>query len=199
MRKMLFLLLLDLGDSHLERRTEAGGTRIIFEQSNKNVEYLKWFHNFLAQRGYCNPQVPALKTRITKLGVLHFIRVCSYTFSSLNWLHSLFYIIGPAGNYVKVISPDLVKYLTPLALAVWFMDDGSAERTGLRIATNGFSYSENELLCKILMAKYNIKATVISYGPGKGFVIRIWKESVQDYIDIVRPHMLPSMLYKFKL
>jgi len=29
-----------LGDSHLERREGGIGTRIVFEQSNKNVEYL---------------------------------------------------------------------------------------------------------------------------------------------------------------
>jgi ubiquinol-cytochrome c reductase cytochrome b subunit len=29
-----------LGDTHLERRKNGKGTRIIFEQCNKNVEYL---------------------------------------------------------------------------------------------------------------------------------------------------------------
>ena len=35
-----------LGDTHLEKRNK--GVRIIFEQSNKNKEYLMWFHNYLA-------------------------------------------------------------------------------------------------------------------------------------------------------
>jgi hypothetical protein len=29
-----------LGDTHLEKRKNGIGTRIIFEQSNRNVEYL---------------------------------------------------------------------------------------------------------------------------------------------------------------
>jgi ubiquinol-cytochrome c reductase cytochrome b subunit len=29
-----------LGDTHLEKRTNGIGTRVIFEQSNNNVEYL---------------------------------------------------------------------------------------------------------------------------------------------------------------
>ena len=37
-----------LGDSHLEKRSRGVGTRIIFEQSNKNVEYLMWFHNYFS-------------------------------------------------------------------------------------------------------------------------------------------------------
>ena len=47
-----------LGDSHLEKRSRGVGTRIIFEQSNKNVEYLMWFHSYLSSRGYCNPKKP---------------------------------------------------------------------------------------------------------------------------------------------
>lgn len=49
-----------LGESHLEKREKGLGTQIIFEQSNKNVEYLMWFHNYLSVRGYCNPQKPKL-------------------------------------------------------------------------------------------------------------------------------------------
>lgn len=37
-----------LGDTQLEKRYKGLGTRIIFEQSNKNVEYLMWFHNYFS-------------------------------------------------------------------------------------------------------------------------------------------------------
>lgn len=74
-----------LGDSHLEKRTNGIGTRIIFEQSNKNVEYLMWFHFYLSLRGYCNPQKPKLHKRIKKGGEVQFhYRITSYTFSSFN-------------------------------------------------------------------------------------------------------------------
>ena len=49
-----------LGDSHLEKRAGGIGTRVIFEQSSKNVEYLMWFHNYFSDRGYCNPKKPKL-------------------------------------------------------------------------------------------------------------------------------------------
>ena len=57
-----------LGDSHLEKRNRGIGTRIKFEQSNKNVEYLMWFHSYFSTRGYCNINKPELKKRIRKNG-----------------------------------------------------------------------------------------------------------------------------------
>ena len=74
-----------LGDTHLEKRDRGVGTRIIFEQSNKNVEYLMWFHNYLSLRGYCTTLKPKLKKRIHKSGEIYFqYRINSYTFSSFN-------------------------------------------------------------------------------------------------------------------
>ena len=57
-----------LGDTHLEKRKNGIGTRIIFEQSSDNVEYLMWFHNYLASRGYCNSKKPKLKIIIKQKG-----------------------------------------------------------------------------------------------------------------------------------
>jgi ubiquinol-cytochrome c reductase cytochrome b subunit len=34
-------------------------------------------------------------------------------------------------------------YLTPLALAIWIMDDGCRAGKGLKLSTNCFSYEEN--------------------------------------------------------
>lgn len=74
-----------LGDTHLEKRKRGIGTRVIFEQSNKNVEYLMWFHKYLADRGYCNPQKPKLQKRIRKNNEITFhYRINSYTFFSFN-------------------------------------------------------------------------------------------------------------------
>jgi hypothetical protein len=74
-----------LGESQLDKRNRGIGTRIIFEQSNKNVEYLMWFHSYFSIRGYCNSQKPTLKKRIRKNGEVYFnYRINTYTFSSFN-------------------------------------------------------------------------------------------------------------------
>jgi hypothetical protein len=253
-----------LGDTHLEKRQNGLGTRIKFEQSNNNVEYLMWFHNYLASRGYCNPQKPKLRKRIRKNGEIFFhYSINSYTFSSLNWLHDMFYKVNVAikksdsdqikmgpftqsqigdisrtasrvclqrrdnpqtfhcpdyltngsisllngrsapfnlqmdnRSYVKIIPENLSEYLTPLALAVWFSNDGSKSDKGAKILTNCFTHGELEFLCDILHKKYNIRASINSAGPDKGEVIYIWTESMPIFSKIVKHHMIPSLHYK---
>lgn len=145
-----------LGDSHLEKRKRGIGTRIIFEQCNRNIEYIMWFHKFFAIRGYCTTDKPKLTTRIKKNNkVFYQYRVSSYTFTSLNWQHEMFYVYIDS-RPVKIILLDLSPYLTPLALAIWFLDDGSKINKTIRIATNCFNISDLEFLCKLLKEKSDL-------------------------------------------
>ena len=187
-----------LGDTHLEKRQKGVGTRIIFEQSNKNVEYLMWFHNYFASRGYCNPNKPKLHTRVKKDNkVFYHFRVNSYTFSSFNWIHDMFYKFDIESNkFLKIVPLNIEEYLTPLALAIWFMVDGSKLEPGVRIATNNFTLNEVQFLCGILYKKYNLIATVHSGGKDKGFVLYINKKSVPLFISLVKIYMHPSLYYK---
>jgi ubiquinol-cytochrome c reductase cytochrome b subunit len=74
-----------LGETHLEKRKNGIGTRVIFEQSNNNVEYLMCFHNYFSSRGYCSSTKPKLQIRIKQKGkVFYQYRISSYTFSSFN-------------------------------------------------------------------------------------------------------------------
>ena len=46
----------------------------------------------------------------------------------------------------RVISREIEKYITFLALAIWIMDDGGWAKPGLRIATNSFKLEEVQFL-----------------------------------------------------
>ena len=156
-----------LGDGHLEKRNRGIGTRIKFEQSNKNVEYLMWFHSYFSTRGYCNINKPELKKRIRKNGEIYFhYSINTFTFFSFNWIHDMFYMCSE-GKYVKIIPHNIEQYLTPLALAIWFMDDGSKLKKGAKIATNCFTYKELSQLCEILKNKFNLTVTIQSGGKNK--------------------------------
>lgn len=188
-----------LGDTHLEKRKRGIGTRIIFEQCNRNVEYIMWFHKFFSNRGYCNETKPKLITRIKKGNKTFYqYRVSSYTFTSLNWLHDMFYKLMD-GRFVKTVPQNLEEYLTPLALAIWFMDDGSKIGKTIRIATNCFQISDLNFLCKLLKDKYNLDVNIQKSGFNKGNILYIKTSSRDKFIEIVKPYMLPSMLYKLGL
>jgi LAGLIDADG DNA endonuclease family/NADH-Ubiquinone oxidoreductase (complex I), chain 5 N-terminus len=185
-----------LGESHLERRPNGIGTRVIFEQSNNNVEYLMWFHNYLSSRGYCSYTKPKLKIRIKQKGkVVYQYRISSYTFSSFNWIHEMFYKLID-NKYIKIVPLNIEEYLTPIALAILFVDDGSSVNKGARMATNCFTFEEVNFLCKVLKIKYNIIAKPNKCCKNRGHIIYIHVNSMKLFTNLIKPYLLPSLYYK---
>ena len=149
-----------LGAACANRRS-GEGVRISFRQSSKHKEYLLWKYNFLYSKGYTSNLQPREYTRQIKRG--H--EVCVYTgyefntftFRSFHWIHELFYKKG-----TKRISSQITDYITPLALAVWIMDDGCWTNAGVRIAVNSFSLSEVKILNDLLKNKYKLDTMIHS-------------------------------------
>ncbi len=180
-----------LGDSWGGR--SSASTYFVLQQEDSNVSYLMWFHNLLVSLGYSIPNKPKMEKRIGKDGKIRFFyRVRTFCFSSLNWIHQLFYPYG-----IKVVPANIADYLTPLALAVWIMDDGLRMSSGLNIATHGFSKADVELLSKVLWDKYGIKTTLHRFKPDMDqYSLYISAKSMPLLVNIIRPHYHPSMYYK---
>jgi len=112
-------------------------------------------------------------------------------------IHDKFYLFDKSSNkYIKIIPHDLEKFLTPLALAIWFMNDGSKLKNSVRIGTNSFTIKEINFLCKVLYEKYNIIASPHSGGVGKGHSIYIKVDSIPTFIKLINPFLINSMKYK---
>lgn len=181
-----------LGDAHAELRPAGNGTRIGFYQEALYSEYLLWLHNLISNLGYCNPVVPKIQTRLSTNGVLRYvIRFHTYTYTSLNIFYHDWYVNG-----VKHVPQNIAEYLTPLALAIWIMDDGARIRYGLKLCTNSFTFADCIRLTVVLHNLYNIKSSVQSAGVQNQYVIHIWSESIPVVRGLVRPYMVSSMLYK---
>jgi hypothetical protein len=182
-----------LGDCHAEYRSKGNGTRFCFYQESSHVNYLLWLHKELAALGYTKLNEPSIQTRLGKNGVVRkVIRFKTWTYSSLNWVHDLWY-----KDKIKIIPAVIGDYLSPLALAIWIMDDGCKSGSGLKLATNSFTYSENLLLIKVLYDNFKIKANVQSAGGVLNqYHIYIFKDSMPLLRDIVLPYVHSSMKYK---
>ena len=106
-----------------------------------------------------------------------------------NQIRNLLYI-----NDVKTITQTFLdKIHSPIALAYWFMDDGSNDGV---LATNAFTLSELDLLQNWLKEKWAIKTTLQKNK--SNFVIYIRQESRKHFEELIFPYMIPSMYYKLK-
>lgn len=192
-----------LSNSYLEKREY--GVRIIFIKYSSNVEYLMWFHSWLASQGYCSNKKPKLSKLIGKGNKVLFIySFKSYSFSSFIWLFNIFY-----KDDIKIIPRNLDKYFTPLALATLFLSSiGLGNKAKLekksKLATTLVSVEDLKYLSLILKNKYNID-TIIRFdnnnGCGSGAPrassrrrpdLYIKKYSVSTFSKIVKPHILHS-------
>jgi len=61
---------------------------------------------------------------------------------------------------MKIINKEIEKYITPLALAIWIMNDGSWVKYGIRLTRNAFRYNEVKLLTLILYTKFELSTTI---------------------------------------
>ena len=106
------------------------------------------------------------------------------------------------GKFIKVLPFNIEELLTPIALAHWIMGDGYFTDGSLKICTDNFTREEVLRLIQVLQAKYGIKATINQRTNPDGAIkwrIRISKLSMDKLISIVRPHIIPEMLYKLGL
>jgi len=109
--------------------------------------------------------------------------------------------------FFKEVPKELIwTLLTPLALAVWIMDDGTplgtfSENAGLKIATHCFQEQDIWFLCNVLNHKYNLYARphcvkkngVKTNGDGNQFVVYIPKSGMPQLGRLISAYIVPSM------
>ena len=188
-----------LGDGYASAKT-IEGTRFYFRQSIMHKDYLFWLYEFFYSRGYCSNLTPKTYTRklsnknSKEIIIFNGYEFNTFTFRSFNWIHKLFYKKGK-----KTISSKLENYITPLALAIWIMDDGGWAKPGVRLYTNSFKLEEVEFLARLLNKNWDLNCTVQNISKTKQYSIYIKGESIVKLRKIVLPYIVPSMHYKLGL
>ena len=184
-----------LGDGSLSPLTKRMQTsRLDVSQHIDKLPYLKWLHQTLSEKFNLNPIRE-------KKGFEQMFRFSSKSNELLGTLRSKFY---SNHNGKKIIPPNIGELLTnPIALAVWYMDDGTLDKRqkyhfNSLFATYCFSTKECDLLTKTLKNNFGLNATVNQTTMrGKKYPrIYIKSESMNDFIDIIKPHIHPVFNYK---
>lgn len=157
-----------LGDGCLQKQSKYNTYRLNFTQGVKQLEYLKWKTNAFNLTNSIKP----IKSGYTKKENIY-----QSTYSPT------FILEDTPFNLV-------LKDLSPLGLAIWFMDDGSR----YKINSNKFTEEENNLLCKMLKDKFNILAKTIKEKNGF-YAIYILDEHA--LYQTIKDYLYPGFEYKF--
>ena len=107
-------------------------------------------------------------------------------------------------NNRKKISLKYLNELTPLSLAIWWMDDGNlsiskGNRYG-KLATEWFNYEEHLLMQKYFKDKWDINVQ-IKLEKDKYYFLRFNSTELKKLISIIYKYVceIPSMIYKIDL
>ena len=188
-RQKEILIGMILGDGHLEKLYTPEIGRLKVEHSYKQREYVDWLYEEFKDWVRTKP-----KRKLKKVwNKIH----CNYGFSTyghrlLGYFQKEFY-----RERKKVIPSSLIKNITPLVLAVWYMDDGSIKSNrhkGIFLNTQSFNDCDVRKLQKILENKFGILSSTRK--DEKGEQIYIGGKLGEKFVNVIRPYIIPSMRYK---
>lgn len=119
--------------------------------------------------------------------------------------HASFRFYGKAfyKNGKRVVPKGIGRLLTERGLAFWYMDDGSIkskQSKGVLFNTQGFDLPEVKRLCDVLTSKFGLRATPRVQRSKAGVSshqIYVSGHSYERLRELLLPHMIPEMLYKF--
>lgn len=169
-----------LGDAYIYKMG-----KIQVEQSVKQKEYLFWKYQELKTLAY-----HSLPKRVDR-----YDRRTGKTYGSYRfWLRQyfrkwrdLFY-----EGTLKVFPPTL--RLTPLSLAVWYMDDGSYSESMCTFSTESFSPNSLKCIQSALLRQFGLRTFMRSNGK-----IAIHTHDHNTFFRIIRENIHESMRYKIGL
>jgi len=173
-----------LGDGNIDKPPQGNG-RLRFGQANH--EYALWKKGILEV-------VTKTSSRVDSQGILH-VQTARHPYFTKMRNH--FYYSGR-----KTVEPYDMKILTPLGLAIWYMDDGDLQRPKLdvHISTMNFTYAEHLVMQKGVFEKFNIHFNIHSRRSRTGlkmFYFRLKSKDRLAFFQLINPFKLDCMGYKF--
>jgi len=125
---------------------------------------------------------------------IHFTTGCN------KYLYEMRKIFYPEGKKVFPYN-YLVDNMTEEGLAYWYCDDGSFDQGYCYFHTYGYGYEEQEKIQMILKNKFSISTSIRKKNEewrhiDKRNYLSMDRKNSNLFIDLIRPHIIPSMLYK---
>lgn len=173
-----------MGDAHLthqsnrESSLEIKHSVSVFDQS----DYIRWLYFCL--RELC-PHNPKLCQGDTQL------RIRTYHHPWFSKLREEFY--NKKGE--KTITREILDKLSPLGIAVWYMDDGSLQHSDTaKLSTHNFTFEEHQIMKQWFEETYNISPKIQKDGPY--YWLRFTQEEAFKLWRLIDKYIIPSMCYK---
>jgi len=192
-----------LGDGNLQTETNGRTWRYRALQKQEHRPYL--FHKYEILQPLCGSEPlfgQILDIRTNRSAERYYFN--TLVNPSLNFYGNMFYTYNSStGKWVKDVPLNVQTFLTPPAVAYWYMDDGALKWLGhsnaMRICTECFSIEGVNRLQKALRELYNVQTTLTKktlLDGTVGYRIAIPEGSSATFRDLIQPFLVDCMKYK---
>lgn len=184
------------GDAGIRKQKDCSSVSLRICHAERQREYLEYKRDIL-QNLFKAWEIP-IKTVNNSGYPGVFLR--TRTHPRLRVIHKWFYKGGK-----KRFSRRILDYLTPLGIALWYMDDGSVSYKkrdgkihGREIHLNTYcSFEEAEIIQAYFKEAWDVSWTLVF---NKGFYrLRMGAGEAEKFFALVKPYIIPSMRYKLDL
>ncbi len=193
-----------MGDAQRFCESKSGHSEMLVRHSEKQKDYLLWlykeFENIANEKSLqCNMSIDHRSERENLTW-----RFYTRPNSDIEECNYLFYKSGD-----KEVSEEVLAYLTPLSIAVWFMDDGKSnlgysepfkeQAPNCTFCTESFSKESCMNIKNWFSKKFAIEVSLTEKerkDGNMGYRIFIGPQNIDKFFDIIRPHILPMFAYK---
>ena len=182
-----------LGDARLECRSSGKrypiSARLRIHQGEKQKDYVFWKYEQLKNLVFCGPR--RIKAGHDKKRDKDWFSWYFHT-QTREEFGALYHDLYRGG--IKIIPEDLFEHLTPRALAVWFMDDGSNNGETCTISTHNFSWEEQNKIVRFFVERYDIRSSIQK--DRTKFKVYMGRREYEKLKAVITPFIIPSMTYK---
>jgi len=180
-----------LGDGYLYPTVSGKYAYLRIAHGPKQEEYVWWKYQFF-ENWVLSPPKYQLQNKVRpELGGYYWFKTIAH--QQLLRYRRIFY-----KDREKIIPSNIGQLLiSPLSLAVWYMDDGTLAKKALHLNTQGFSRGENIQLQSVLRQNFGINSRLNKSGNiGKGYILYIPVNETKKFLSIIDPYIRDCLPYK---
>lgn len=96
----------------------------------------------------------------------------------------------------KVINQEYIEKLSPLGIAIWYMDDGGPASYGYKFSVDCFELEDIKKLSNLLSSKFGIGNTIYN---NQNKVIHIGSSYTTQFKKLIEPYICECMKYKLQV
>lgn len=184
-----------LGDASMALKLGKPTYQVKFEQQIQRKEYIDYLYGIFENFVGTPPKIRDIRGGGAKFRQSIWFR--TYGHSAFKFYDDIFYIRDKVTNVRRKCVPvKIQQYLTPRALAFWFMDDGTLSNQDYVLSTQSFVLSDQKRLQRALKKVFGLQINI--HKDRNKYRLYVCRNSETRLRQLISEFIHPNFQYKLK-